>query len=157
MDSLQLGPPLFALGPGALPRLPPPLSSGLPTSIIDVVPAAPLHSYLRILDWFLNVVYRIAADKSKWSEDQSVKDYKSLICNRINEVTYLPFDQPGESGTTSTGKMARIFFSYKKQCFSIALSFVPLAFESIHIHMNLSALLKIANSNERVNVEIFLS
>ena len=28
----------------------------------------------------------------KWSEDQSVRDYKSLICNRINEVTNLPFD-----------------------------------------------------------------
>ena len=36
-----------------------------PASIIDVVPAAPLHSYLRILDGFLNVVYRIAAGKSK--------------------------------------------------------------------------------------------
>ena len=36
-------------------------------------------------------------------------------------------------------------------------SFLPLAFKGIlsQIHMNLSALLKIANSNERVNVEIF--
>ena len=53
--------------------------------------------------------------------------------------------------------MARILFSYKKTCFSIALSFVPLAFKGIlsQIHMKLSALLKIANSNERVNVEIF--
>ena len=93
----------------------------------------------------------------KWSEDQSVRDYKSLICNRINEVTNLPFDQPGGSGTTSTGNMAKIIFSYKKPCFSIALSFVPLAFKGIlsQIHMNLSALLKIANSNERVNVERF--
>ena len=41
--------------------------------------------------------------------------------------------------------------------FSIALSFVPLAFKGIlsQIQMNLSALLKIANSNERVNVERF--
>ena len=67
----------------------------------------------------------------KWSEDQSVRDYKSLICNRINEVTNLPFDQPGGSGTTSTGNMARIFFSYKKLCFSTTLSFVPLAFKGI--------------------------
>ena len=81
-----------------------------PASIIDVVPAAPLHSYLRILDWFLNVVYRIVAGKSKWPEDQSVRDYKLLIWNRINEVTNLQFDQPGGSGTTSTGNMARIFF-----------------------------------------------
>ena len=82
-----------------------------PASIIDVVPAAPLHSYLRILDWLLNVVYRIAAGKSKWPEDQSVRDYKSLIFNRINEVTNLPFDQPGGSGTASTGNIARILFS----------------------------------------------
>ena len=89
--------------------------------------------------------------------DQSVRDYKSLISNRINEVTNLPFDQPGGSGTTSTANMARIFFSYKKPCFSIALSFVPLAFKGIlsQIHMNISALLNIANSNERVNVERF--
>ena len=89
--------------------------------------------------------------------DQSVRDYESFICNRINEVTNLQFDQPGGSGTISTGNMARIFFSYKKPCFSIAYSFVPLAFKGIlsQIHMNLSALLKIANSNERVNIERF--
>ena len=41
--------------------------------------------------------------------------------------------------------------------FSIAISFVPLAFKGIlsQIHMNSSALLKITNSNERVNVERF--
>ena len=80
-----------------------------------------------------------------------------MNCNRINEVTNLPFDQPRGSGTISTGNMARIFLSYKKPCFSIALSFVPLAFKVIlsQIHMNLSAVLKIANSNERLNVERF--
>ena len=55
----------------------------------------------------------------KWSEDQSVRVYKSLIWNRINEVTNLPFDQPGGSGTTSTGNMAKIFFSYKNHVFQL--------------------------------------
>ena len=41
-----------------------------PASDIDLVLVAPLHSYLRILDWFLNVIYRVAAGKSKWTEDQ---------------------------------------------------------------------------------------
>ena len=81
-----------------------------PASDIDVVPAAPLHSYLRILDWILNLMYRLAAGRRKWTEDQTVRDYRSLICNRINEVTNLLFDQPGGSGNTSTGNMARIFF-----------------------------------------------
>ena len=53
--------------------------------------------------------------------------------------------------------MTRILFSYKKPGFFNSLSFVPLAFKGILslIHMNLSAMLKIANSNERVNVERF--
>ena len=64
------------------------------------------------------VVYRISADKSKWSEDQSVGDYKSLICYRINEVTYLPFDQPEEVALQALEKWPGwIFISYKKPCF----------------------------------------
>ena len=41
---------------------------------IDVFPAAPLHSYLRIIDWFLNLIYRVAAGKSNWTEDQMVRN-----------------------------------------------------------------------------------
>ena len=48
---------------------------------------SPLHSYLRILDWFLNVIYRVAAGKNKWSEDQKVRDYRYMVCHRINEIT----------------------------------------------------------------------
>ena len=126
-----------------------------PASDIDVVPASPLHSYLRILDWFLNLIYRLAAGKSKWTEDQTVRNYRSLVCNRIDELTNLLFDQPGGSGNTSTGNMARTFFSYKKPCFRIALSFVPSVHKDVltEIHMNLSALLRVANSCESVNVE----
>ena len=84
-----------------------------PASDIDLVPVAPLHSYLRILDWFLNVVYRVAAGKNKWSEDQKVRDYRYMVCHRINEITNLLFDQPGGSRNTSTGNMARIFSHIK--------------------------------------------
>ena len=125
-----------------------------PASDIDVVPAAALHSYLRILDWILNLMYRLAAGRRKWTEDQTVRDYRSLICNRINEVTNLLFDQPGGSGnTSSTGNMARKFFSYNKPCFTTALSFIPCEYKDIlvKIHMNLSALLKVANSRGMVN------
>ena len=80
-----------------------------------------------------------------------------MVCHRINEITNLLFDQPGGSGNTSTGNMARIFFSYKKPCFTIALSFVPSVYKEVltNIHTNLSALLKVANSSESVNVERF--
>ena len=71
-----------------------------------------------------------------------------MVCHRINEITNLLFDQPGGSGN-----MARIFFSYKKPCFTIALSFVPSVYKNIHT--NLSALLKVANNSESVNVERF--
>ena len=79
-----------------------------------------------------------------------------MVCHRINEITNLLFDQPGGSGNKSTGNMARIFFSYKKQCFTIALSFAPSVNKEVmtNIHTNLSALLKVANS-ESVNVERF--
>ena len=86
--------------------------------------------------------------------DQSVRDYKSLIRNRINEVTNLLFDQLGGSGTTRTGNMARIFLSYKNHVFQF-LCTTSIQRILSQIHMNLSALLKIANSNERVNVERF--
>ncbi|KAI6653117.1 hypothetical protein LOD99_3953 [Oopsacas minuta] len=86
-----------------------------PASGIDVFPAAPLHSYLRILDWVLNIIYRIAAGKSKWTEDQMGRDYRGLVCKRIHELTNLLFDQPGGSGNTSTGNMAGIFFHIKNR------------------------------------------
>ncbi|KAI6647441.1 hypothetical protein LOD99_12437 [Oopsacas minuta] len=110
---------------------------------------------LRILDWFLNIIYRVAAGKSKSTEDQMVRDYRGLICKRIHELTNLLFDQPG-SGNTSTGNMAE-HFSYKKPCFRIALSFVPNVYRNTltEIHRNLSVLLRVANSSEVVDVDRF--
>ncbi|KAI6652467.1 hypothetical protein LOD99_7481 [Oopsacas minuta] len=77
---------------------------------IDVLPAAPLHSYLRILDWFVNFIYRIAAGRSKWTEDQMDR---FIVCTNVHR------DAP------------------KK------------------IHRNLSALLRVANSNEILDVDRF--
>ncbi|KAI6652935.1 SCAN domain-containing protein 3 [Oopsacas minuta] len=51
-----------------------------PASGIDIFPAAPLHSYLTILDWFLNLIYRVAAGRSKSPEDQMVRDCRGLVC-----------------------------------------------------------------------------
>ncbi|KAI6659434.1 Out at first protein [Oopsacas minuta] len=109
-----------------------------PASGIDVFPAAPLHSYLRILDWFLNLIYRIAAGKSKWTEDQMGRDYRGLVYKRIHELTNLLFHQPGGSENTSTGNMTKTFLD--------ALT---------EIHRNLSALLRVANSYEVVDVDRF--
>ncbi|KAI6651212.1 hypothetical protein LOD99_5359 [Oopsacas minuta] len=43
-----------------------------PASGIDIFPAAHLYSYLRILDWFLNLIKRVPAGKSMWTEEQMV-------------------------------------------------------------------------------------
>ena len=77
-----------------------------------------------------------------------VRDYRSLVCNRIHELTNPLFDQPGGSGNTSTGNMAKISFSHTKSSFRIALSFVPSVYKDVltEIHINLSALLMVANS-----------
>ena len=75
--------------------------------------------------------------------------------DRGSKVTNLLFDQPGGSGNTSTGNMARIYFSYNKPCFTTVLSFIPCEYKDIlvKIHMNLSALLKVANSRGMVNAQ----
>ncbi|KAI6652976.1 hypothetical protein LOD99_4053 [Oopsacas minuta] len=72
-----------------------------PASGIDVFPAAPLHSYLTILDWFLNLIYRVAAGRSKSPKDQMVRDCRGLVCKRIHELTNLLFEKPRGSGNTS--------------------------------------------------------
>ena len=53
-----------------------------PANGIDVVPIAPLHFYLRVLDWVLNLIYRVASGRSKWTENHMVRHYRSLVCNQ---------------------------------------------------------------------------
>ena len=44
-----------------------------PASDIDIVPVAPLHSYLRILDWFLSVIYSVIYSVDTWFATVSTK------------------------------------------------------------------------------------
>ena len=37
----------------------------------QVLPIAPLHSYLRLLDWFLKIIYSLAAGKCNWSDHKN--------------------------------------------------------------------------------------
>ncbi|KAI6647722.1 hypothetical protein LOD99_8563 [Oopsacas minuta] len=86
-----------------------------------------------------------------------VRDYRGLVCKHIHDLTNLLFDQAGGSGNTSTDNMARTFCSYTNPCFRIALSLITNVYRDAltEIDKNLSALLRVANSNEVVAVDRF--
>ncbi|KAI6651381.1 hypothetical protein LOD99_5188 [Oopsacas minuta] len=81
------------------------------TSTIEVFPIAPFNSYLRVLDWFLKILCRIAAGRRSRGDHINIRTSHKLVRQRIKEVTNIEFDQPGGSGNTRPGNSAPLSIS----------------------------------------------
>ena len=130
-----------------------------PLSTINILPASPLHSYTCIFRWFNLLVYHLNCKKFTWSpSSKEIKESMIHVRTIIQEVTGLRIDQPDpKGGTTSTGGVARKAFSNDSKFIECVVSLVEIEFSGIlsKLHTQLSAILRIVNSDRRINTEEF--
>ena len=130
-----------------------------PLSTINILPASPLHSYTCIFRWFNLLVYHLNCKKFTWSpSSKEIKESMIHVRTIIQEVTGLRIDQPDpKGGTTSTGGVARKAFSNDSKFIECVVSLVEIEFSGIlsKLHTLLSAILRIVNSDRRINTEEF--
>ena len=124
-----------------------------------------LHSYLRVLDYFENLTYRVNSGVQIWGKGKKIgaenrkklKEAKDKF--RVNAATgpmHLKLDMPDSSGTgagnTDTGNTAREFFNFKNRQHFIDL------FEGTEteknamatIHKNFSVILRLYSSKNTI-------
>ena len=125
-----------------------------PTSTMN-----PLHSYTCIFRWFNLVIYHLNCGKHSWSPTSlSIKNSMIFVRALVEEKTGLRLDQPdSRGGTSSTGSVARRAFSYDSKYIECVLSVVETEYKETlsKIHANLSAILRIINSDRMINTEEF--
>ena len=57
-----------------------------PISAIDILPASPLHGYIKIFSWLMNLVYHIQAGVRKWSPTSAkIESSKIFVHNFLHE------------------------------------------------------------------------
>ena len=65
-----------------------------PISAIDILPDSPLHGYIRIFSWLMNLAYHIHAGVRKWSPTLAkVESSISFVRNYLHEKTGIKIDQ----------------------------------------------------------------
>ena len=134
-----------------------------PISAIDILPASPLHGYIRIFSWLMNLAYHIHAGVRKWSPTLAkVESSKSFIRNYLHEITGIKIDFPNsQGGTSTTGNVARQCFSPKcdepNNYLRWILTLLPndCRYSFTTLHTNLAVILRIYNSDKIINEESF--
>ena len=126
-----------------------------PVSTINITPASPLHSYTCVFRWFNLLIYHLNSGKLKWAPTSpTIHQSMIFVRNVVQERTGLKIDQPDPSGgTTSTGSVARRAFSTESQFIECVSSLVePQHKEALSkLHTQISAILRIFNSDRKVN------
>ena len=83
------------------------------TSEINIIPASPLHGYLRVFSWLMNLVYHLHAGERKWSPTSpKISNSRAFVRDFLREKTGMEIDYPeSHGGTSTTGNIARECFS----------------------------------------------
>ena len=134
-----------------------------PLSEENILSASPLHGNLRVFGWFMQLVYHIQAGEKKWIPSspkirQAMEFVRGLLWEKINVRIDFPTSQ---GGTTSTGNVIRTCFQRvndrNKDFFYWILTLIPCEFHQSHtvIYTNLAVVLRIFNSDERIDHEKF--
>ena len=129
-----------------------------PASDINIIPASPLHGYLRLFSWLMNLVHHLHAGERKWSPTSPEIDYsRSFVRDFLWEKTGMKIDYPESHDGTSTTWIRE----YSKRCFSNnvshaqeidflrwVLTLLPVENRDSFatIHLNLAVILRVFNS-----------
>ena len=134
-----------------------------PLSDINILSVSPLHGYLRVFGWFMQLVYHLQAGEKKWAPTspkirQSMNFVRSFLWEKIN--IHIDFPSP-QGGTTSTGNVARSCFQRvddsKKDFFYWIITLIPFEYHIPLdiIYTNLAVVLRIFNCDELVDIPKF--
>ena len=134
-------------------------------SVIDILPASPLHGYIRIFSWLMNLAYHIHAGVRKWSTTSAkVESSKSFARNYLHEKTGIKIDFPNsQGGTSTTGNVARQCFSPKcdepNNYLRWILTLLPndCRYSFMTLHTNLAVILRIYNSDKIINDDFMMT
>ena len=128
-----------------------------PISDINIICASPLHAYTYVFRWFMTLVYHLQSGTRKWSPSSpEIKNSMKFASSLLMEKTGMKIDQPSsDGGTTSTGNIACLCFLDKNNFLFWINSLIPLEHHDALkiIHINLSVILRVFNSDEEVNTE----
>ena len=70
-----------------------------PISSIDILPASPLHGYIRIFSWLMNLAYHIQARVRKWSPTSAkIESSKKIVRDFLHQKTGIRIDFPNTQG-----------------------------------------------------------
>ena len=130
-----------------------------PLSTINILPASPLHSYTCIFRWFNLLVYHLNCRKFISSPTSvAIKTSMKFVQNLVQMETGLKVDQPDpRGGITSTGGVARRAFSNDTKFIECILPLIDTEHRDLllKIHTQLSAILRIVNSDREINTQEF--
>ncbi|KAI6658404.1 hypothetical protein LOD99_15206 [Oopsacas minuta] len=133
-----------------------------PISEKDIISASPLHAYLRTFSWFLLLICHLQCGAiQKWSPTSPIiLEVKKFITSLIEEKLSISIDTPSvQGGTTTTGNVVRRCFTRSDDTVQDflywVLTVVPQETHQVvtTIFNNLSAILRLYNSNRKVDTE----
>ena len=135
-----------------------------PTSDRDILPASPLHGYIRIFSWFMNLIYHLQSGEIQvWSPTSvKVENARNFVRDFLSEKTGIKIDFPNShGGTSTTGNVARECFKQKandaKDFLKWAITMVPHENREAldKIHTNLGVTLRLFNCDQKIDTEQF--
>ena len=133
-----------------------------PISEENIPTASPLHGYLRIFGWFMQLVYHLQAGETKWAPTSpKIRQSMEFVHRFLWERLSIKIDYPtSQGGTTSTGNVVRSCFQRKNDSARDFLYWVTTLVPEeqrllTSINTYLSVILRIFNSDERIEIEKF--
>ena len=126
----------------------------LPVSTINIIAASPLHSYTCIFRWFNLLVYHLNCGKFKWSTTSpTIKQSMIFVRTLVQERTGLKVDQPDaqEERHLLEVLLEELFRTNVNYRMLFISSRGDLQRTTCKLHTQLSAILRIFNSDRRIN------
>lgn len=113
---------------------------------------APLHAYIRSMELFLKIAYRLCMEKPTWRVSKSntiVKERESYICTTIKQKLGLRINEPlPGGGNRNDGNTGRKFFKeYKVICEITGLD--------VTIMERMFVILTVINSRKQIDYEAY--
>ena len=122
------------------------------------------HSYINCISWWVKVLARMNAEYEQWVEKTNcygdhIRGGHKRVVDKIKHETGLKLDQVcgslSKGGGSTDGNQARRFF--EEATLPTILSCVPPKYHNVvsHLHKNLSVILRVISSNDRVHLDLF--
>ena len=141
-----------------------------PLTVVDLNVIPVLHAKIRLLEWFLQLLYRIVGKVQKWgvgikigeAGKKRLEQAKTRVQKILEEKIGIRVDQPdpyGRGGSTNTGNLAVRFFSESAR--DAVVSVLPPDLRDRYTetlkgtHQRLSIILRVLSSKRAIETDAF--